>query len=549
MKNIVAILGIVLFLTSCKTKESKIVFSTYNESLSIEKQQQHEIKRMRFKVIQSNYLDMNNEFKPFEKALSKFTLTDYQKLKPYLLEKDIPAIQDAVSKGILTYEKIILFYLYRIRKFESDSSKTLNAIISLNPNIINEAKEKDKNRPKTLKSDLYGLPILLKDNINTKGMPTTAGSYAFKDNKNTADAFIVKQLKQHGALILGKLNLSEWAYYLCSGCPLGWSAVGGQTLNPYGPKLFETGGSSSGSGVATAANYAVATIGTETSGSILSPSSKNSVVGLKPTIGLLSRTGIVPISSTLDTPGPMTKSIIDNAIVLAAMTGEDLNDPTTIGNYKNTKYTENITDSDFKGKRLGVMKPLLKDSVYSKTIEKLKIAGVEIIEYDPPKLSLNGFTTLLNIDMKHDLPAYLKKYADTQVNIKSVEDITKLNLLDSLARIPYGQQLFVGILKDTTSNKSFEQIKNKLHSDGIAYFKPIMDEHRLDAVLSMNNNHAGFAAVAKYPCLTVPMGYTIQGEPTGITFISYPFSEKKLLQLGYAFEQLIKARKIPKYYE
>jgi amidase len=449
----------------------------------------------------------------------------------------------------LTYEKIILFYLYRIRRYESDSSKTLHAIISLNPNIINEAKEKDKNRPKTLKSDLYGLPILLKDNINTKGMPTTAGSYALKDNKNTADAFIVKQLKQHGALILGKLNLSEWAYYLCSGCPLGWSAVGGQTLNPYGPKLFETGGSSSGSGVATAANYAVATIGTETSGSILSPSSKNSVVGLKPTIGLLSRTGIVPISSTLDTPGPMTKSIIDNAIVLAAMTGEDLNDPTTIGNYKNTKYTENITDSDFKGKRLGVMKPLLKDSVYSKTIEKLKIAGVEIIEYDPPKLSLNGFTTLLNIDMKHDLPAYLKKYADTQVNIKSVEDITKLNLLDSLARIPYGQQLFVGILKDTTSNKSFEQIKNKLHSDGIAYFKPIMDEHRLDAVLSMNNNHAGFAAVAKYPCLTVPMGYTIQGEPTGITFISYPFSEKKLLQLGYAFEQLIKARKIPKNYE
>ncbi len=549
MKNIVAILGIVLILTSCKTKESSIVFSKYNESSPIEKQQQHEIKRMRFKVIQSNYLDMNSEFKPFEKALSNFTEKEYNQLKKYILEKDIPAIQAAVYSGKLNYEKITLFYLYRIRKFESDSSKTLHAIISLNPNIINEAKEKDKNRPKKIVNYLYGLPILLKDNINTAGMSTTAGSYALKENKNTADAFIVQQLKKSGAIILGKLNLSEWAYYLCSGCPVGWSAMGGQTLNPYGPKIFETGGSSSGSGVATAANYAVATIGTETSGSILSPSSKNSVVGLKPTIGLLSRTGIVPISSTLDTPGPMTKSIIDNAIVLTAMTGEDLNDPTTIGNFKDTRYTDNLINSDFKGKRLGVMKPLLKDSVYSKTIEKLKMAGAEIIEYDPPKLSLNRFTTLLNIDMKNDLPTYLKNYADARVAIKSVEDVTKLNLQDSVPRIPYGHQLFLGVLKDTTSNKSFEQIKNQLHNDGIAYFKPIMDEHQLDAVLSMNNNHAGFAAVAKFPCLTVPMGYTKQGEPTGITFISYPFSEKKLLQLGYAFEQLIKARKIPRNYE
>ena len=148
-------------------------------------------------------------------------------------------------------------------------------------------------------------------------MPTTTGAFALENNKNTEDAFIVTKLKENGALILGKANLSEWAYYFCSGCPVGYSAIGGQTLNPYGRKIFETGGSSSGSGVTVAANFAVAAVGTETSGSILSPSSQNSVVGLKPTIGLLSRTGIVPISSTLDTPGPLTKSVTDNAIFLS----------------------------------------------------------------------------------------------------------------------------------------------------------------------------------------------------------------------------------------
>jgi len=545
MQKTLFFIGLILSLLSCNVQQSTPVFKKYDETSAIVKQQQHALKRMQFKQIQSNYLDLNTVFKPFEKELSKFTFNHYQQLKPFLLEKDIPSIQEAVYKGLINYEKITLFYLYRIRLFESDTATALHAIIALNPNVIAEAREKDKNRPKKLNNYLYGLPILLKDNINSTAMPTTAGSYALLHNSTSSDAFVVTKLKENGALILGKLNLSEWAYYLCSGCPVGWSAVGGQTLNPYGRKIFETGGSSSGSGVAAAANYAVATVGTETSGSILSPSSKNSVVGLKPTVGLLSRSGIVPISSTLDTPGPMTKFVVDNAIVLAAMTGADINDSATSNANQKIDYAGTLSSASIKGKRLGVLKPLLSDSIYKKAVDRLKQAGATIIVYEPPKITLNGFTTLLNIDMKNDLPLYLNKFSDARIKVTSVQDIMQVNLQDSISRIPYGHQLFTGIVKDTTAVASFEKIKMQLHKDGIAYFKPKMDEFQLDAVLSMNNNHAGFAAVAKYPCITVPMGFSNAGEPAGLTFIGKPFDEQLLLSLAYAFEKLTNSRKLP----
>ena len=548
MKKIVFILGIILIVISCNKKELPVVFTTYDETSEIAEQQNHKIKRMQLKLIQSKYLDMNEVFKPFEEDLAYFSEKDYFNLEPYIIEKDIPSIQESVENGILSYEKIVLFYLYRIRKYESNNQLALHTIISLNPTIISKAREKDKNRPYDTSYSLYGLPILLKDNINTVGMPTTAGAFALQGNINTEDAFIVQKLKEKGALILGKANLSEWAYFFCSGCPVGYSAVGGQTLNPYGRKIFETGGSSAGSGVSVAANFAVAAVGTETSGSILSPSSKNSVVGLKPTIGLLSRTGIVPISSTLDTPGPMTKSVIDNAIFLAAMIGEDSEDNTTKNTDKNIDYLKNLTKSTLKGKRFGVIKQLLADSIYLKTIAKIKRAGAEIIEFDPPKLKLEGFITLLNIDMKYDLPNYLKKYADKNILVASVEDVINLNLQDSLKRAPYGQQLLEGIVADSTSSLSFQKIKQNLHENGVIFFSKPMDSLNLDAVLSINNYHAGFAAVAKYPCLTIPMGYEDSGEPISLTFIAKPFQEQKLLQMGYAFEQLTKVRKQPKGY-
>ena len=353
-------------------------------------------------------------------------------------------------------------------------------------------------------------------------------------------------MRKKGALILGKVNLSEWAYYFCVGCPLGYSAIGGQTLNPYSRGEFETGGSSAGSGVAVAANFAVAAVGTETSGSITSPSSLNSVVGLKPTIGVLSRTGIVPISSSLDTPGPMTKNIIDNAIFMNAMRGFDKSD--VASRDLNIDYLKNGFKQDLKGRRLGVIKSLLTDSIYAVTIEKLRKVGAELIEITPPEVALKGFLTLLNIDMKHDLPEYLAEHADKNILVKSINEIRLFNLKDSLLRAPYGQQLFDGIVEDKTTLEELAIIKEQLSTEGKKYLQALKDEN-LEAILSINNYHSGFAAVAKYPTLAVPMGYKNSGEPISLTFIGIPFTEIKLLEIGYAFEQLTKVRKMPKNYQ
>jgi amidase len=452
-----------------------------------------------------------------------------------------------VRAGKLTYEKLTLFYLYRIRKFESDSTLSLNSIISLNPKVLAQAREKDKNNVSDLFFDIsvYGMPVLLKDNINTQDMATTAGAVALQYNDTQKDAFIVEKLKEQGALILGKVNLSEWAYFFCSGCPLGYSAIGGQTLNPYGRAVFETGGSSAGSGVSVAANFAVAAVGTETSGSITSPSSLNSVVGLKPTVGVLSRTGIVPISSTLDTPGPMTKNVTDNYILLKAMLGKDNSDAASI-DYELDAELE--MDAPLKGKRVGVLKPFLTDSIYAKTMDILRKAGAELITMTPPEVSFAGFITLLNIEMKHDLPTYLAAHASSSVNINSIQSVLDFNRKDSVLRAPYGQQLFEGIVNDTTTLTQLEVIKQRLQLEGATYFQDL-NTLNLEAVLSINNYHSGMAAMANHPTLTVPMGYKESGEPISLTFIGKPFTELKLLALGYAFEQITKTRKMPEKYQ
>ena len=548
MKKIIFLFAIALLIISCK-EETQQNFKKYDESAELAEQQIHQSKRMQFKLIQSKYLDMNAVFAPFQKELSRFSEEDYNSLKPLILEKDIPTLQAHVRSGNLSYEKLTLFYLYRIRKYESDSTKSLNSIIALNPNVLEEARQKDKEKGANSVYAIYGMPIFLKDNINTNNMPTTAGAIALVDNKNPNDAFIVERLKQNGALILGKVNLSEWAYFFCSGCPLGYSAVGGQTLNPYGRGKFETGGSSAGSGVTVAANFAVAAVGTETSGSITSPSSLNSVVGLKPTIGVLSRTGIVPISSTLDTPGPMTKSIIDNAIFLEAMFGYDANDTASIDKeFKENDFQNAILESSLKGKLFGVLKELFTDSIYNSTVQIMKNAGAEMIEIAPERARFVGFTTLLNIDMKYDLPKYLANNADKNVQVSSVKDVTLFNLQDSVLRSPYGQQLFDGIVKDTTTLVQLEVVKAGLNSVGLQFLQDL-DAKELDAILSINNYHSGVAAVAKYPTLTVPMGYKKSGEPISLTFIGKPFSERNLLKVGYAFEQITKARKTPEKYQ
>ena len=547
MKTSPLLLLILLFLVACQQKAPTPIFTTYNETVALEKQQAHENKRMRFQLFQSKHIDLNDVFKPFEKELSAFSEAHYEALKPLILEQNIPTLQKSVRAGKLTYEKLTLFYLYRIRKFESDSTLSLNSIISLNPKVLAQAREKDKNNVSDLFFDIsvYGMPVLLKDNINTQDMATTAGAVALQYNDTQKDAFIVEKLKEQGALILGKVNLSEWAYFFCSGCPLGYSAIGGQTLNPYGRAVFETGGSSAGSGVSVAANFAVAAVGTETSGSITSPSSLNSVVGLKPTVGVLSRTGIVPISSTLDTPGPMTKNVTDNYILLKAMLGKDNSDAASI-DYELDAELE--MDAPLKGKRVGVLKPLLTDSIYAKTMDILRKAGAELITMTPPEVSFAGFITLLNIEMKHDLPTYLAAHASSSVNINSIQSVLDFNRKDSVLRAPYGQQLFEGIVNDTTTLTQLEVIKQRLQLEGATYFQDL-NTLNLEAVLSINNYHSGMAAMANHPTLTVPMGYKESGEPISLTFIGKPFTELNLLALGYAFEQITKTRKMPEKYQ
>ncbi len=546
MKNLIFFL--LLFSFACAQKPKTIIpkWVPYDESAELVNNAGHASKKMQFKLIQSKISNKNDIWKNVSEQIKNFTEEDYQKLKPLIYEQDIPTIQNYIRSGALSYEALTQWYLYRIVKYENNKDLYLNAIIDINPDAVNEARKRDINKSSS-DNPIYGMPILLKDNIDFEGLPTTAGAAALRNNK-TSDAFIVERIKEKGGIILGKTNLSEWANFLSPDCPNGYSAVGGQTLNPYRRKIFDTGGSSSGSAVAIAAGYAAAAVGTETSGSILSPSGKNFVVGLKPTIGLLSRGGIVPISSTYDTPGPITRNIIDNAILLSAMSGEDKADIATKGNPKNKKYWEDLKTGTLSGLRFGVNKALLMDSVYKMTVGKIVSFGGIAIEFDPEQINTTSFTSVLSADMKTDLPDYLMKYASTEVKFRSVSDIVDYNKEDSLLRIPYGQGLFLGIVKSDINQEELTKIKANLHDAGVRFFEKPMTEFKLDAVLSFSNRNAGEAAIAHYPCLTVPMGYSAKGEPTNITFIGRPFEEDKLLKMGYAFEQANKVRMAPDNY-
>ncbi len=543
MKNVLYLL-LLFVLVSCQSSSNLIpVWESYDESKELAENADNPSRRLRYKLIQSKFTDKNDIWKNVAPQLKGFSKADYDRLKPLIYEQDIPTMQASIKSGQLTYEKLTQWYLYRIVQFESNPDRYLNAIISINPKAVKEARQKDKMRSDG-QHPIFGMPILLKDNINMEGLPTTAGAVVFADN-TTNDAFIVDRIQEKGGIILGKVNLSEWANYLCLGCPNGYSAVGGQTLNAYGRKVFDTGGSSSGSGVSMAANYAAAAVGTETSGSILSPSSKSSLVGLKPTIGLLSRGGIVPISGTLDTPGPMTRSVIDNAILLSAMSGEDPMDAATKGNPKGKTYWPSLEEATLKGKRFGVTADLMKNDLYQKATAQLIAAGAQIIEFEPIEVDFSGFGTLLSADMKIDLPAYIANYGSNKISVKNVADVVNQNRQDSSINIPYGQGRFAGILEVDLSTEELEALKERLNKEGVRYFESAMAKYNLDAVLSVDNRGAGFAAAAKYPCLTLPMGYSEKGEPRGLTFIGRPFTEDQLLKIAYAYEQISKARKAP----
>ena len=535
-------LALTLLLISCNYNLIN-KWENYDESEEIKTNATSKNKRLQFKRIQSISNDKNQLINGFEREIFNFLENEYDLIKELIYEKSIPEIQQSVINGELTYYKLSLFYLTRIYLIEFDKENYLNSIISINKNILREAKSKDKIKNSNIYS-LYGIPILLKDNIGFKGLPTTAGAHSLKNNF-TDDASIVKQLKDNGALILGKTNLSEWANYFCYGCPNGYSAMGGQTLHPYGRKILDTGGSSSGSGVSTTSNLAAASLGSETSGSILSPSSANSLVGMKPTIGNVSRAGIVPISSTLDTAGPMTKFVLDNILIYNAINDFDPLDEYSVENYD--IRIEEVIDNELDEYTIGYYKSFYeRDSLYKNAIDFLIEEGVKLQVIDAPQIRLEGFAKILDEDMRYDLRSYLFFYGNKNIKVEDISSIIKYNEMDSVERAPYGQGIFKKIIQDTMSINDFEDLKFELMNKGNEFFDISMDKHNLDAVLSINNYHAGYAAMAHNPCLTVPMKLRKNNEPSGLTIIGKSFQEQKLYEIGYFFEKKYRGRIPPK---
>ena len=531
-----------LFFLSCNENEI-IYWENYDETNELIENSDHEISRMRYKRIQSISNDKNEIFRPFHSFLKSYNIEFHNSIKEHILNKDISYIQNKIDEDLFGYEDLVKFFIYRIYKYEMNKDLYLNSIISLNPNVIKEARELDKNKPD---NPLYGIPILVKDNINVEDMVTSAGASIFKNNFVNDDATVIKNLKNNNVLILGKLNMSEWSYYFCRPCPVGYSSLGGQTLNPYGRKIFESGGSSSGSGVSIAANFAVASLGSETSGSILSPSSKNSLVGLKPTIGNISRNGIVPISSFYDTSGPMTNNVLDNAIIYNSMIGFDQYDELSKESSKiNLQEMQNFKSSNVK---IGYSSRYLADSLFMSTINDLKSVGINNISYNSYNKSLPYFRRILTSDMKRDLPKYINQFTNENIVVKNVSDIVKFNNTDTITHAPYNQYIFNEIVNDEVSDIELEEMKKFTKTNAREFLNELMISYNFDVFVSVDNTMAGIAAAAHFPALTVPMGYRKNGEPSNITFITNSNNEQLLYNVAYLFEKNFKRREPPKNY-
>tara|TARA_Y100001935_G_scaffold171500_1_gene141536 strand:+ start:1895 stop:3517 length:1623 start_codon:yes stop_codon:yes gene_type:complete len=531
-----------ILILSCN--ESQIIYwENYDETDELIENSDHEITRMRYKRIQSISNDKNEIFKPFHSFIKSYDSKFYNSIKGHILNKDISYIQSKIDEDLFGYEDLVKFFIYRIYKYEMNKDLYLNSIISLNPNVISQARELDKN-----KSDnpLYGIPILVKDNINVVDMVTSAGASVFKNNLVNDDATVIKNLKKNNVLILGKLNMSEWAYYFCRPCPVGYSSLGGQTLNPYGRKIFESGGSSSGSGVSIAASFAVASLGSETSGSILSPSSKNSLVGLKPTIGNISRSGIVPISSFYDTSGPMTSNVLDNAIIYNSMIGFDQSDELSKeSSIINLQEMQNFESSDVV---IGFSSRYLSDSLFMSTVNDLKSIGINNVSYTQSNISLPYFRGILTSDMKRDLPIYIDQYANENIVVQNVSDIVKFNNQDTITHAPYNQYIFNEIVNDKVSDNELEEMKKSTKMNATKVLNELMTSYNFDVFVSVDNSMAGVAAAAHFPALSVPMGYREDGEPSNITFISRSNNEQLLYNVAYLFEKNFKRREVPENY-
>ena len=489
-------------------------------------------------------------------------------------EQSISEYQEKMTSGELTARQLAELFLERIDSIDRNGPR-LNSVLETNPDALTIASTLDEERRAgKVRSPLHGIPILLKDNIDTHDrMQTTAGSLAMEGNIASRDAFIVKQLRKAGAVILGKTNLSEWANFRGKKSISGWSSRGGLTHNPYALDRSACG-SSSGSGAAVAANLSAAAVGTETDGSIICPAQTNGIVGIKPTLGLLSRSGIIPIAHSQDTPGPMARTVADAAILLGAMTGVDAQDSATKASAKHrlSDYTKFLDVNGLKGVRIGVARNMAGSDtriikIFEACIDVMKQLGAIII--DPANVqNFNKFgkteTDVLHYEFKTDLNKYLAK---ANARVKSMADVIKFNEENKERVLQYfGQEhMLIAQEKAGLRDKKYREALAKnlflTRKNGI---DATMTKYKLDAIIVPSGGPSWMidlvngdainwdmestspAAVAGYPHITVPAGY-ILGLPVGISFFAKAWQESMLIKLAYAFEQATKIRKPPEF--
>lgn len=490
-----------------------------------------------------------------------------------LEETTIAELLDGQRSGKYTARSIVEMYLNRIEEIDR-RGPVLQSVLETNPDAVAIADALDRERKeKGMRGPLHGIPLLIKDNIDTSDrMATTAGSLALVGSKPPADAFLVRRLRAAGAIILGKTNLSEWANIRSNRSTSGWSGRGGLTKNPYALDR-NTSGSSSGSAVAAAANLCAAAVGTETDGSIVSPSSINGIVGIKPTVGLVSRTGVIPISHTQDTAGPMARTVKDAAILLGTLAGVDEEDRATgAARGKSSDYAQHVIAGGLKGMRIGVVRKYFGfhpgvDAVMKNALEAMKEEGAILV--DPADIPTIGkfddaeFTVLL-FELKSDMKAYLD-HLGPSAPVRSLKEIIEFNERNKAKEMPYfGQETFLkaeakGPLSEKEYRDALQKCRRLSRKEGI---DAIMDKHRIDALVAPTESPAWLtdlvmgdhfiggsstaAAVAGYPSITVPAGFVF-GLPVGISFFGRPWSEPTLIRIAYAFEQATKVRQTPRF--
>jgi amidase len=508
-------------------------------------------------------------------ASAKAPNLSQSRIKPFEFdEATIAELQAAMKSGRESAKSLAKKYLQRISDIDK-RGPALNSIIEINPDALSIAQALDKERKlKGPRGPLHGIPVLLKDNIDTHDrMMTTAGSLALLGSIAPRDSFVAQKLREAGAVILGKTNLSEWANFRGERSTSGWSGRGGQTHNPYALDRNPSG-SSSGSGVAVAANLCAGAIGTETDGSIISPSTLCGIVGVKPTLGLISRAGIIPIAHSQDTAGPMTRTVTDAAILLGALTGVDPRDSATDSSRgkSHQDYTQFLDANGLRGARIGVARRFFRSARISAklleaALEEMKRQGAILVDpADDPALGSFGDSEqeVLLYEFKTDLNAYLASLGP-KAPVRTLKEVIEFNERNKDKELPYfGQETFLkaqekGPLTEKAYLDALDKCRRLSRTEGI---DAVMNKHQLDAIVAPSGGPAGKtdliygnrgfggssspAAVAGYPNITVPAGQVF-GLPFGISFMGRAYSEPTLLKLAFAFEQATKARKPPKF--